>query len=105
MLLLEDKQLKTLLESIKRSEKSRKKINFKYKSNNWLKMHGQVKRRKPFFREGRPRILWDDEAWKFNQGLKAIENSHNVPIGEPIRFVRINQSISALKEKYSKHMF
>jgi len=35
----------------------------KYKSNNWLKMHGKPMRRKPFKKMPRPLI---DEAWMIN---------------------------------------
>lgn len=36
-------------------------INHKYKTNNWLKMHGEPMRRKPFERE----YMFMDETYRF----------------------------------------
>lgn len=45
-----------------------KKFNFKYRSNNWLKLHGYNMRRKPFARKKiiRDRIILDECQLRFN---------------------------------------
>ena len=55
-----DMNIITVMQDMSVLKRSYRSKNHRYKSNNWLKMHGETKRRKPFKKEVNHALVLDE---------------------------------------------